>query len=246
MNQSHAMNTKTALRWELFLVVAITFGMSGVRAVLRLVEATLDPEPLNQQNTTLNSAQSALPWLDPLFQILSSGTLFAWGGLAVFLLLRHVPAQGLRWRFRRGDVLHGVGLAALIGLPGLAFYALALQLNLSTNVEPSGLAGNWAQVPLLVLNSWANGFAEELIVIVWLATRMRQLDISWGWIFVASSFLRGSYHLYQGYSAGVGNIIMGLIYLYYFKKTGRIWPLVIGHALIDSVAFIGFAAGVRL
>lgn len=240
------MHTKTALRWELFLVLAITLGMSGVRATLRLVEAIAAPEPLNEQNTTLNDAQSALPWLDPLFQFLSSCTLFAWGGLAIFLLLRHVPAQGLQWRFRSSDALHAMGLAAIIGLPGLAFYALALQLNLTTNVEPSGLAGNWAELPLLVLNSWANGFAEELIVIVWLATRMRQLNISWRWVFAASSLLRGSYHLYQGYSAGVGNIIMGLIYLYYFKKTGRIWPLVIGHALIDSIAFVGFAAGVRI
>lgn len=251
MNRNHSMNTNTvntkaALRWEIFLLLAITFGMSGVRASLRLLEAIVNPKPLNQQDTTLNNAQSAVPWLDPLFQILSSTTLFAWGGLAVFLLLCHAPARGLKWGFRGKDVLHGVGLAAIIGLPGLAFYAAALQLGLTKNVQPSGLSGNWAELPLLVLNSWANGFAEEIVVIVWLVNRLRQLDVRWGWVFVGSAVLRGSYHLYQGYSAGVGNIIMGLVYVYYFKKTGRIWPLVIGHALIDSIAFIGFAAGVRV
>lgn len=237
------MSTKS-LKWEIFLLLAITFGMSGVRAALRLVEATAAPEPLNEQSTTLNSAQSPLPWLDPLFQLLSSATLFAWGGLAILLLTR--SATELHWRFHRSDVAHGCVLAAIIGIPGLAFYAIALQLGLSTNVAPSGLGDSSAELPLLIINAWANGFAEELIVIVWLATRLRQLRVPWVWVFVASSVLRGSYHLYQGYSAGVGNIIMGIIYLYYFKKTGRIWPLIIGHALIDTVAFVGFAAGVRV
>lgn len=228
------------LRWEILLVLTITFGTAGVRAALRLLEATLDPTPLNEQTTTINRTASGVEWLDPVFQIISSGALFAWGGLALFLLLRHLPAP-MDWRMRAKDWLHGAGLAAIIGLPGLAFYFSAVHLGLSRNVAPSGLADNPAQLPLLVLNSWANGFAEELVVVAWLATRLRQLRWGWPAVFAASSLLRGSYHLYQGYSAGVGNIVMGIIYLWYFKKTGRIWPLVIGHGLIDTVAFVGYA-----
>lgn len=231
---------RTALRWEIFLVLAITFGTAGVRAALRLIEATVDPTPLNEQTTTLNRSASEVAWLDPVFQVISSGVLFAWGGLALFLLLRHLPVT-LQWRLRAKDWLHGASLAAIIGVPGLAFYFAAVQLGLSKQVAPSGLADNPAQLPLLIVNSWANGFAEEIVVVAWLASRLRQLRWGWPAVFVASAMLRGSYHLYQGYSAGLGNIIMGIIYLWYFKKTGRIWPLVVGHGLIDTVAFVGYA-----
>ena len=240
---STSTSDRTALRWELLLVLGITFGTSGLRAIARLVEATVSPEALNEQKATLNQAQSVLPWLDPILQLLSSGVLFAWGGLAIFLLLRHLPTPALvrSWRLRGRDWLHGAGLAGIIGLPGLAFYLGAVHLGLSKQVVPTGLDESWWRIPLLILNSWANGFAEELVVVAWLSTRLRQLRISWAWVFAASALLRGSYHLYQGYSAGLGNIIMGVIYLWYFKRTGRIWPLVIGHGLIDTVAFVGYA-----
>ena len=243
MSMSTSTSDRTALRWELLLVLGITFGTSGLRAIARLVEATVSPEALNEQKATLNQAQSVLPWLDPILQLLSSGVLFAWGGLALFLLLRHLPTPALvrSWRLWGRDWLHGAGLAAIIGLPGLAFYLGAVHLGLSKQVVPTGLDESWWRIPLLILNSWANGFAEELVVVAWLSTRLRQLRISWAWVFAASALLRGSYHLYQGYSAGLGNIIMGVIYLWYFKRTGRIWPLVIGHGLIDTVAFVGYA-----
>lgn len=243
MSMSTSTRDRTALRWELLLILGITFGTSGLRAIARLIEATVSPEALNEQKATLNQAQSVLPWLDPILQLLSSGVLFAWGGLAMFLLLRHLPTPALvrSWRLRGRDWLHGAGLAAIIGLPGLAFYFGAVHLGLSKQVVPTGLDESWWRFPLLIVNSWANGFAEELVVVAWLSTRLRQLRISWAWVFAASALLRGSYHLYQGYSAGLGNIIMGVIYLWYFKRTGRIWPLVIGHGLIDTVAFVGYA-----
>lgn len=243
MSMSTSTRDRTALRWELLLILGITFGTSGLRAIARLIEATVSPEALNEQKATLNQAQSTLPWLDPILQLISSGVLFAWGGLAVFLLLRHLPTPALvrSWRLRGRDWLHGAGLAALIGLPGLAFYLGAVHLGLSKQVVPTGLDESWWRIPLLIVNSWVNGFAEELVVVAWLSTRLRQLRISWAWVFAASALLRGSYHLYQGYSAGLGNVIMGVIYLWYFKRTGRIWPLVIGHGLIDTVAFVGYA-----
>ncbi|MDK7134876.1 CPBP family intramembrane metalloprotease [Corynebacterium sp. UMB4614] len=243
---------RRALRVELALLLAVTFGASGLRAILRLVEALTDPTPLNEQEALLNQSQSHLAWLDPAFQLITSGVLLAWGGLAAFLLLRHLPPQpaehltsrpALRLRIRAKDWPHGAGLAALIGLPGLAFYALAVHLGASKVVVPSGLGEHWWTLPSLLLNAWANGVAEELIVVAWLATRLRQLNVRWPAIFAASALLRASYHLYQGLSAGLGNAVMGLIFIEYFRRTGRVWPLVIAHGLIDTVAFAGYALG---
>lgn len=71
---------------EVVLVLAITFGMSGVRATLKLIDAALAPAPLNEQRTVLNDAASSLSWLDAALQLASAATLLAWGGLALFLL----------------------------------------------------------------------------------------------------------------------------------------------------------------
>ena len=33
---------------------------------------------------------------------------------------------------------------------------------------------------------------------------------------------------------------MGLVFGRFYQRTGRLWPLVIAHAVIDVVAFVGF------
>jgi hypothetical protein len=35
---------------------------------------------------------------------------------------------------------------------------------------------------------------------------------------------------------------MGLVYGRVWQRTNRLWPLVLGHFLIDFVAFVGYAA----
>jgi membrane protease YdiL (CAAX protease family) len=52
---------------------------------------------------------------------------------------------------------------------------------------------------------------------------------------------RGAYHLYQGFGAGLGNFAMGLVFGYVWRRWGRLWPLIIAHGLIDTVAFVGYA-----
>jgi membrane protease YdiL (CAAX protease family) len=33
---------------------------------------------------------------------------------------------------------------------------------------------------------------------------------------------------------------MGLVFGYAWQRTGRLWPLVIAHGVIDTVAFVGY------
>ncbi|WKK60523.1 CPBP family intramembrane metalloprotease [Corynebacterium sp. P3-F1] len=216
---------------EVALVLTVTFGMSGVRATLKLIDAALAPAPLNQQRTVLNDAASSLSWLDIALQLASAATLLAWGGLALFLLGERLPCP--RWR----DWAWSAGLAALIGIPGLALYVVSLQLGLTKEVVP---ATDAAKVPLLLVWSAANAFAEETVVVMWLLTRLKQLRAPvWGAI-AASAVLRGTYHLYQGFSAGVGNVVMGIVFAYYYHRTGKVWPLILAHFLIDAVAYVGY------
>ena len=57
---------------------------------------------------------------------------------------------------------------------------------------------------------------------------------------MVTSLLRGAYHLYQGWGAGLGNVAMGLVFGYAWQRTGRLWPLVIAHGVIDTAAFVGY------
>ena len=115
-----------SLRAELLIVLTLTFGISGVRAVLNLINSLASPHRLNEQSVTLNSSQSSLAWVDMGLQLCSAAVLFSYGALALFLLAKdHIVPRPHRTR----DWLEGAGLAALIGIPGLALYFAAVQLG---------------------------------------------------------------------------------------------------------------------
>ncbi|AEX77596.1 CPBP family intramembrane glutamic endopeptidase [Corynebacterium diphtheriae] len=226
------MNTRR-LRYEVALVLALTFGMAGLRSIFTLIDAL--SAPLNTQSVTLNAPRATAAWLDFALQLCGAATIMTWGLLALFLL-------GERLEKPRGaDFSWGVGLAALIGIPGLGFYYAAVHLGLSKEVIPSTLEHFWT-IPVLLLFSFAHAFAEEIVVVKWLSTRLNQLGHGLIFTLVVSALLRGSYHLYQGVSAGIGNVIMGLIYGWFYLRyrPTSIWPLIIGHFLIDAVAFVGY------
>jgi membrane protease YdiL (CAAX protease family) len=196
------------------------------------------------QKIALNPRRSPIDLIDLGLNLAGVFQLLAWGSLGLYLLWRSGfgPAQiglgRLRWR---SDVLGGLGLAALIGLPGLGLYVAARLLGLSVSVVPTELTDTWWRIPVLLAVAFANGWAEEVIVVAFLITRLRQLNVNPLAAVLASSILRGVYHLYQGYGAGLGNIAMGLVFAYVWLRTRRLWPLIIAHGLIDAVAFVGYA-----
>ena len=224
------------IRQEIAIVLVVTFGLSGMRAALRLLSDLMQPVPLNQQQTTLAEHQSDMSWIDLAMQLCSSAMLFSWGFLALYLLHESIFS---RWRPKA--ILEGAGLAALIGIPGLVFYLSAVHFGFSKQVVPSTLDDAWWEIIVLLTWSAANAFSEEIVVVMWLLTRLQQLRIPPWVALLLSAVLRGSYHLYQGWSAGLGNIIMGLIFGTYYLKTRRVWPLILGHFLIDAVAFVGYS-----
>ena len=62
--------------------------------------------------------------------------------------------------------------------------------------------------------------------------RLARLGWSENGSLVASTVLRGSYHLYQGLGGGVGNLLMGLVFGRYWQRTNRLWALIVAHALM--------------
>jgi CAAX protease family protein len=230
------------LRLEVTIVLSVTFGLSAVEALLQLADSVL--RNLSSQKIPLNPRRSHFDLIDLGLNATVVVQLIAWGGLGLYLLWRSgsTPARVGLARFQwRPDLLGGVGLAALIGLPGLGLYLAARALGLNASVIPSGLGDTWWRIPMLTLTAFADGWAEEIIVVGYLLTRLDQLGVGSRAALVWSSLLRGAYHLYQGFGAGLGNVAMGLVFGYAWRRTGRLWPLVIAHGLIDTVAFVGYA-----
>ena len=233
---------RRGMRVEIAVVLAVTFGLSAYTAFLNLVEAVL--LGLAGRRVALNPRRSPFDLIDLGLNLAVAFQLVAWGALALYLLWRtgFGPSRIGLGRVRlRPDVLGGLGLAALIGLPGLGLYVAARALGLSAHVEPVELYDTWWRIPVLLITAFANGWAEEIIVVAFLLTRLRQLRVNPVAAMLASSLLRGAYHLYQGFSAGLGNVVMGLVFAYVWRRTGRLWPLIIAHGIIDSVAYVGYA-----
>jgi len=47
--------------------------------------------------------------------------------------------------------------------------------------------------------------------------------------------LRLSVHAYQGVAAFVGILPVGVVFTWYFARTGRLWPVIVAHAVMDAV-----------
>lgn len=237
---------KVRQRNEILLVLGVSLGKSAVYSVVALTAMLTATAQLNQQSARLNPSLSARPWLDLTYQLLSIFFSLVPVLLAIHLLNRDPgdarAALGLdRWRWKP-DLGGGVALAALIGLPGLGLYFVAKAMNLNANVVPAGLPDQWWAVPVLILAALENAVLEEVIVVGYLITRLWSLDWRLPAIVVASAVLRGSYHLYQGFGAFVGNAVMGVIFALVFLKWRRVTPLIVAHTLLDVVAFVGYAA----
>ncbi|MPZ66593.1 MAG: CPBP family intramembrane metalloprotease [Pseudonocardiaceae bacterium] len=235
---------RRAVAVEIALVLTVTLGLWALRSLLSLIDALLAPEPLDEQPVAINAPGVRTGLLDLGYQLAGVAQLLAWGGLGLYLLWRGgitLGALGLDRRRPGRDTAQGVGLAALIGIPGLGLYLASRALGLNLTVVPSALDDTWWRVAVLLVAALANSWAEELLVVGYLITRLRQLGWTENGSLLFAAVLRGSYHLYQGFGGFVGNLVMGLVYGRVWQRSHRLWALVIGHALIDVVAFAGYA-----
>lgn len=229
---------------EILVVLVVTLGLSALRSGLSLLDAALQPVALAQQQVALHAPAARVELVDLALQLARVLQLVGWGALGAYLLLRAgfaLRTVGLDARRPGRDALGAAGLAALIGIPGLGLYLVARELGVSLTIAPSTLTETWWQLPVLLTSAAANGWAEEVVMVAYLITRLRQLGWSENASLLAQALLRGAYHLYQGLGGFVGNIVMGLVFGRIWQRTNRLWVLVGAHTLIDVVAFTGYA-----
>lgn len=235
------------LHAEVLIVLGLSLGRSAVYSLLALAQA-LAAGPLSEQSTALNSSLREDPWLDLLHQLLS--VTFALVPVALVVLLLTLTAGSLRQALQDlgmdlgrplRDLAHGVLLTAGIGVPGLAIYYLGRLLGATVEVIPAALDTHWWTLPVLVLHAVKNAVLEEVIVVGYLFQRLERLGWSARRIIIVSAVLRGAYHTYQGVGPGLANLVMGLVFGEWYRRTRRTLPLVIAHTLLDVFAFVGYA-----
>lgn len=138
----------------------------------------------------------------------------SWGasGLGVALA---VVAMWISMLLSSALVAHGGALAQLVAStrPAVA------------RIEPLTIAALCIVNPLY----------EETFVSGYLITALKRTRGFW-FAANASAGLRLLYHLYQGPVAVVGILPVGLLFAYWYARTGRLWPLVVAHALLDAIA----------
>jgi membrane protease YdiL (CAAX protease family) len=229
---------------EVLLVLGVSLGYSAVYALVDLIGKLTAHKELSSQTTTLNPSEaSGHPWLDLALQLVRIFFGVVPALLALHLLKRGGQAHqtGLRDRRVGFDAAWGAGLAAAIGIPGLGLYLATRAIGINTTVIPEALPLLWWTVPVLLLSAVQNAFLEEVVVVGYLTIRLREISWSLPLVVAASALLRGAYHLYQGFGGFIGNAIMGTVFALFFIRFRRVGPLIVAHAILDSVAFVGYA-----
>jgi membrane protease YdiL (CAAX protease family) len=233
---------------ETALVLGVSLGASALWSVLSLVRKLTAEQSLSAQTTAMNTTVTPdRPWLDLAYQVTGIALALVPVVLALHLLGRDLGSAGKAAGYvgfdvaaPGGDALRGAALAALIGIPGLALYVAARALGVNTTISTANLADAWWAVPILICAAVQNAVLEEVIMVGYLFTRWAQAGWSVLAVVLTSALIRGTYHLYQGFGGFVGNVAMGLILGVVYARTRRVMPLVIAHAILDVVAFVGY------
>jgi membrane protease YdiL (CAAX protease family) len=236
---------KNKIKIEILVVLALSLGASALYSIVSIVASLTSEVRLADQTATLNRQLSDREWLDFTYQFLALAIGLAPVALVLFLLWEKSQSPfdriGLNLKTPIQDVMRGLWLAALIGIPGLGLYVGARQLGISAEVIPAALGQYWWTIPMLLFAAVKASLLEEVVVVGYLFQRLKQLGFSNRTQVLSSAALRATYHLYQGFGGFIGNFVMGLVFGFLYQKFGRVMPLVIAHFLLDAAVFVGYS-----
>jgi membrane protease YdiL (CAAX protease family) len=226
--------------FEFWLVLMVSLGASSIYSLLSFLRKLTSEVGVAGSVATINRPLAEAPWLDLVSQLAQITLSLVPVLLALYLLSLDGIKIGVIPKAK--DWLLGLGLPILVGVPGIGLYVLALELGLSARVVPSSLGDYWWTIPVLVLAALRAGLQEEIIAVGFFFKKLGLIKPLWsiGLVIVVAALFRASYHLYQGYSAFVGNFLMGLVFGYMFYRTGRVASLIIAHTTMNTAVFVGY------
>ncbi|MEJ0035030.1 MAG: CPBP family intramembrane glutamic endopeptidase [Gammaproteobacteria bacterium] len=212
-------------RAEFLIVVLGSLGLS----LLSNLQLVLDPGLADKLPPFNNEA------------LLSNLTyeIFVLAWLGVFMKLRGWTFERLGFSISFRDTSIGVLLAIIV------FCAVWLIEQVLGSAAPSMLAdarrfdviSGELDVWTMVLSSVVDSVFEELFVCAYVIAALKEKR---GAVLAlnVSVALRVACHLYQGlYGVLIGGAL-GLVFGYWYLRSGRIWPLFIAHALLQFIELV--------
>jgi len=159
--------------------------------------------------------------------------------LGGFLHLRGWTPLRVGLIFRRSDFLWSIVLLAGVCVVFYgAWYGLArfspgmIHATARPEIESSAISPLSIAAVVII-----NPFFEELFLVGYVIAALRDVRTATFAINVSVA-IRLLYHLSLGAPGVLAIIPMGLIFGYWFARTGRLWPVIGGHMLMNLAAFL--------
>ena len=154
--------------------------------------------------------------------------------------------------FARGWSLKRIGLAPTLKDTGVGFLLVAANLMVwgTIWIVVAGFSQSTAQaakevatIPaapgttfwIVALASFVNGTFEEMFVCGYVITALKDRSTPWTAINISVGITL-LYHLYQGPIGMMFVVLTSVSFGYWYAQTGRLWPPILAHAVIDFLA----------
>jgi membrane protease YdiL (CAAX protease family) len=156
--------------------------------------------------------------------------------LVAFLHLRGWTLASLGLRGSPIDLLIGLALAVAGYLSFVLAYGLIASLwpQAAAAMQSPSYGPQTLSMSLVLVISVINPIFEETFVSAYIIGALKDRPDPWTGINISVA-IRLLYHLYQGAVAAIGIVPIGLLLAIWYSRTGRLWPLIVAHALWDFV-----------
>jgi membrane protease YdiL (CAAX protease family) len=170
-------------------------------------------------------------WLDCLYSAVLSGC-------PLFVVMYLIRRGGEPWDRFGVDAPRFTDL--LFGMAFLVVAEMLVYLRVAVLPLPETPIGGGYPRPrggldytLMLVKYTVGACSEELITRAYLITRLKDLLGSVPKAVLAAAAAFASYHLYQGWTGTIDVFVFGVVYGVAYLLIGRLWPLVVGHALFN-------------
>jgi membrane protease YdiL (CAAX protease family) len=167
--------------------------------------------------------------------------------LAVFLRVRDWTLARIGMMPTLKDSLIGVGLniASYAGYAALWFLIAAIWPQAARAIAATRLVAPSLDIWLVIAVCIVNPIFEETFLCGYIMSALKPMSVlkaGHGAMLAinVSTGIRLCLHLYQGPLGVLSITPMGLIFSYWYARTGRLWPLIVAHALMDLVGLLAY------
>lgn len=142
------------------------------------------------------------------------------------------------WDIPRGvALLLGAYVAAVVATLLVRLLSMPMAARMD-DLHPAGSVSWLALMGALLLNP----VFEESLYLGYLANALRRSG--WTGALFVSVAVRVLVHLYQGPLAFVFILPLGVLFSIYYLRTGRLWPVVVAHIVMDALPLARLAHGI--